>query len=155
MAVCVTSYVSVLWDTGSTSLLVEPANRKVAVVSLSLYGNPGSLGWAEQSPGTGLLEEVVAPNTPFSRKQHRKTRNSLVIMKGKKVIQSGTNNSPCLCSGNFSWTVLTPWSEKNCLGNSYPLAAFHNASTTDSQQSSVNRLGNSSGLKIIIVPWKF
>ena len=36
VAVCVTSRVSVFWDTGSASLLVEPADRKAAAMTLSL-----------------------------------------------------------------------------------------------------------------------
>lgn len=50
-----------------TSLLVEPANRKAAAVSLSVGRDPGSLGWdpaagQEESPGPELLETVVICN---------------------------------------------------------------------------------------------
>ena len=85
VAVCVTICVSVLcvvcasvsvcvylWYICSASLLVKPANGKVAAASLSLGRDPGfpgctgleSSSWAGENPGLGMLEEAAAFNIP-------------------------------------------------------------------------------------------
>ena len=126
VAVCVTSHVSVFcvcapWDMCSALLLVEPANRKVAVMSLSLSRNPGSPGWDPVAGQEGILRQSCWRRwpllIPLNMKQHRKQP----CHHERKESNTEWNNSQGLYSGNFPWRVFTPQPE-NCLGNSSPLA---------------------------------
>lgn len=55
VAFCVTGHVSVLWDMCSDSLLVEPADGKVAAITLSLGRDPGAPDWTPAARQEGVL----------------------------------------------------------------------------------------------------
>lgn len=61
-----------LWDRSPASLLVEPANGKVAAASLNLMRDLTASGnglhqSGRNSPGLGMLEETVPLLTPLNR----------------------------------------------------------------------------------------